>query len=144
MPGTQVNDALAPILTTGVTLNAAGTTTTSAGTNNVNIDVLRPQRLRIELKTSTVTSTTNSATLNVEIQASNDAAFGSGNVSLGRFAAMSGTDVSQSNVTKYLEVYTQKRYIRASVIIGGTAPVYTGTTIKVKEKNFQRTLADSA
>lgn len=137
--GILIRDALEPALETGVTLNAAGTTTTSPV-----VDCLRPMECRVRLATSTVTSTTNSATLNVEIQASNDSTFVTDTVSLGRFAALSGTDAAQSNVVRWLDVYTQKRYLRASVVVGGTAPVYTGTVIRVHPEHYKLTDGDTA
>jgi hypothetical protein len=138
--GTLVKDSLEPVLETGVTLNAAGTTTTTLGAQT---DLLRPRRCRVRIATGTVSSTGNTATLTVAIQASNDATFATGVVTVARIS-LTGTDAAQTSVVRYDEVYTQKRYVRASVTLGGTAPSYAGTTIRVREKNYQRQDGDSA
>jgi len=135
MPGTVVRDALAANLASGSTLNAAGTT------NGTAVDLHWSHEVVFELVTSTVTSTSDSATLNVEIKGADDSGFTVNVVSFGRFAALSGTDAAQSNVTRQLRAFAQKRYVRATVIVGGTAPVYTGTTIKALLPNDRRVAA---
>jgi hypothetical protein len=132
MPGTLVRDALASNLAVGVTLNAAGTTTGTA------VDISKPAEVEFELATSTVTSTGNSATLNVEIKGADDVGMSVNVVSFGRFAALTGTDAAQSNVKKYLRARVDKRYVTATAILGGTAPVYTGTTIMPVMKDLLR------
>ncbi len=135
MPGTVVRDALGLNLAAGATLNAAGTT------NGTVAEINSPQEVSFELATGTVTSTGNSATLNIEIQSADNSGFSVGVVSHGRFAALSGTDAAQSNVVRLLRATVQKRYARATVILGGTAPVYTGTTIKPVLPNDRRVAA---
>lgn len=135
MPGTVVRDALGFNLAAGATLNAAGTTSGTVA------EINSPQEISFELATGTVTSTGNSATINVELQSADNLAFNVGVVSHGRFSAGSGTDAAQSNTTKLLRAVVQKRYARATVILGGTAPVYTGTTIKPVLPNDRRVAA---
>ncbi len=135
MPGTLVRDALAPALHTGATLNAAGST------NGTAVEVSKPGDVRVFLVTSTVTGTT--PTLDVELQGADDTAFTVNKVSYGRFAQLSGG--SQSAVTRVLDMDVFKRYMRAVVTVGGTTPVYTGTTIYVREGEDRMTpLTDTA
>ena len=115
--GTYVRDALGADLVTGITLNAAGTTTGTA------VELSYPGEFQVELVTATVTGT--SPTLNVELEHSNVAA--SGYTSLGRFDAIGDED----NTTRKMRFYSNKRYVRAVGIVGGTSPVFTGTTMKV-------------
>lgn len=139
MPGTFARDSLAPNLIAGATLNAAGTTASSitdldAGGTDV----------QFELVTSTVASTGNTATLSVEVEASDSSTFASGVVSLGRFDTTSGTDAAQTNMTRKFTVFVPLRYIRLQVTLGGTAPVYTGTTVKPRTKHDRRTKTTTA
>lgn len=135
MPGSQVRDALAPALHTGVTLNAAGST------NGTAIQVDKPQQVRVIVTyPATVTGTT--PTADIEIQASNDSTFSTGVVSEGRFKQGSGG--SQANVVAVLETRITKRYARAVVTLGGTTPVYTGLTIFVHEDSYKVQDTDSA
>lgn len=138
MPGTLVRDAGAPNLASGATLNAAGTT------NGTAAEINTPGLVRVEVLTSTVASTGNSATLQVEIESSDSSTFASGVVSNGKTEVLSGTDVAQTGVTRWLTCDIQKRYVRAVVTIAGTAPVYTGTTVKVRERRDHRTTTDTA
>jgi hypothetical protein len=117
MPGTLIQDALASNLASGATLNAAGTT------NGTVVELPWSQEIQLKLVTGTVTGTT--PTLNVEIQSSSTSDFSADVVSHGRFAQVGDED----NETRYLTIYHDKRYIRAVVVIAGTSPVYTGTTI---------------
>lgn len=139
--GTIVRDALEPALEAGVTLNAAGTTSGTA------IDCLRPMeaQVRIDLP-ATVTSTSNTATLAVQIEASNDSTFPgtSETVVLAKTATISGTDVAQASLVRKLHIYSQKRYLRAKVTLGGTAPVYTGLTIRVVDEHYRVHDGDTA
>ena len=131
--GTWVRDALESNLAAGATLNAAGTTD---GTFK---DLLRPMDFRIMITLPTVTSTANSATHRVTVEASNDSTFAdTEDVTLGATDLISGTDAAQSGKVLFLDVYTQKRYLRAQVTIAGTAPVYTGLTIIPVEENYLR------
>ena|SRR5215207_4196491 len=128
MPGTLVRDALAANLATGATLNAAGTT------NGTAVEIAKPGSCRVFLVTSTVTGT--SPTLDVTIQGADDSGFTTNVVTEGRFALLTGG--SQSNVTRVLDTVIDKRYIRAVVLIAGTSPVYTGTTITVRERHDRK------
>ena len=139
MPGTLVRDSLAVEVIAGATLNAAGTT------NGTVKEIANPEWVSFQLVTpATITSTGNSATLNVELKGADNAAFDSGVVSYGRFAALSGTDDSQENLTRVLDAYVDKRYVRATVILGGTAPVYTGLTCHVRQPHDRRTRSTTA
>lgn len=129
MPGTLVRDTLAPVLSAGVTLNAAGTTSGTV------IEVDKPGDVRIFLVTGTVTGTT--PTADVEIKAADDLAFSVNVVSLGRFGTLTGG--SQSATTHIMDTRCDKAYMRATVILGGTTPVYTGTTITVRQGDDRRT-----
>lgn len=128
--GTYFADANAANLLTGATLNAAGTT------NGTAVQVDRPGEVQFRLETSTVTGTT--PTLSIELQASDDATFATGVLSLGRLTLLSGNAASQSNVDKEINARVYNTYVRAVVTAGGTSPVYTGSTLKVVQPHFKR------
>jgi len=136
--GTLVKDALEPALETGLTLNSATSSSTTLGANT---DLLRPQECRVKVATGTVTGT--NPTFTLAIEASNDSTFSTGVVVVGRIS-LSGSAASQSNVVRWADISTQKRYVRANLTLGGTSPVYTGTTIRVREECHQRHDGDSA
>lgn len=138
MPGSLAHDALAPSLTGGFASPLTSTTTSSI------VEVGKPFVGRARLKTGTVGSTGNSATLSVEVQASDSSTFASGVVSVGRFAALSGTDASQSNIERFLTVDVQKRYLRAVATVAGTAPSYGTLVIDLNPPRYKRTATDSA
>lgn len=121
MAGTYVRDATAIDLVTGATLNAAGTTN-----GNIN-EVNYPGWFGVELSAATATGTT--PTLDIEVLASDSATFANTaalpTVSLGRFGR--ATAVS----TKRMKFYTNKRYVRSSVVLGGTTPSFAGSTLKI-------------
>lgn len=138
MPGTLVQDALAPQLLAGATLNAAGTT------NGTAVQVDRPADISFVLDTSTVTSTGNTATLKVVLQGSDVVGFGSGVVTYGTIES-TGTDAvqtAQANRTINARLY--KKFVRAVVTLGGTAPVYTGSVLHVRPPHERRTPSTSA
>src|SRR5215207_7285594 len=130
MPGTLVRDALAANLATGATLNAAGTT------NGTAVEIAKPGDVTVYINTSTVTGTT--PTLQVTIQGADDSGFTTNVVSIGAFPVTSGSAAAQSSIERKLSTYIGKRYVRAAVTLGGTSPVYTGTTITVRERNDRR------
>jgi hypothetical protein len=136
MPGTLAQDAIAPNLAAGATLNSAGTT------NGDIWESTFPHNVRFELDTATVTGTT--PTLLVEIRGADNAAFNSGVVSFGAFPVTSGTAASQSDIVRYFDTYVDKRYVRAVVTVGGTNPVYTGTTVTPRQPHDRRRRADTA
>lgn len=126
MPGTLVKDTLAPNLATGSTLNAAGTT------NGTAVQIMKPGAIRFELATpGTITGTT--PTLDVEIKGADDSGFTTGVVSYGKFSQVT-TGVS---LFKYLAAQVYSNYIRATVVIGGTTPVYTGLVITPRPFHYQ-------
>jgi hypothetical protein len=128
-----------PPLHTGVTLNAAGTT------NGTPQRVDKPGAVEVEVATGTVTSTGNTATLLVRLQGSDDAAGSVNVVELGEFTVKSGTDAAQSNKTYRMQgVFVDKAFVRAIVTLGGTAPVYTGTTITLQPRWSRAKKSDSA
>lgn len=135
MPGSLVHDAESPNLLGGATLDAAATVT---GTVR---QVAKPGKVRAVLSTGTVTSTGDSGTLSVELKSADNAAFNSGVVSHGRFAALSGTDASQSSLKRYLEARIDKEYVRATAVIGGTDPDYSEATVYLEQPNFKRVAA---
>lgn len=123
MSGTILRDANAINILAGATLNAAGTTTSTAvflgafGTD-----------MQFELTTGTVASTGNTATARIDVQVSDVAAFTTFSVLTSFF--LSGTDAAQSNVTRKIAgVINRRGYIRANVVLGGTAPNYTGMAV---------------
>jgi hypothetical protein len=132
MPGTLVRDANATNILTGATLGSAAT---SSGTA-VQID--KPGYAFIELATGTVASTGNSATLTAEVFGADDSGMTTNKVSLGRFSILTGTDAAQSSVKHYLVVNLYKKYVQTTITTGGTAPVYTGTTMKIVPPHFQQ------
>lgn len=135
MPGTLVRDALADNLLTGATLNSAGTT------NGTAVQVSKPGCVRVELATSTVTGT--NPTILVTLQGSSTSGFSS-SVYLGSFVVTSGNAAAQTSITRYIDVDCYHEYIRANVTLGGTSPVYTGSTVKLRQENDHRTATDSA
>lgn len=135
MPGSLVRDSLAANLLAGSTLNAAGTTN---GTVTV-ID--KPGEVRLELALSTVTGTT--PTISVELKGADDLAFTVNVVSFGVFSTTAGG--SQSNIFRYMAANINKQYVRSTVIVAGTSPVYTGATLKARtEWDRASWLSDSA
>lgn len=136
MPGSLVHDANSANLLAGSTLNAAGTTT---GTIT---QVDRPGDVSIVLVTSTVTGTT--PTIALTVSSSDDVTFAAGVVGHGTFGIATGAAAAQSNVEKKLMVYIHKRYVRVSVTLGGTSPVYTGSTLKIEQEFVNQTDNTSA
>lgn len=130
MPGTLVQDALAPALHTGATLNSAGTTTGTAA------DIKAPRHVRVQLVSATASGT--NPTLDVEIQSSDDSNFGSFST-LAKF-----TQTTTASLTKYVQAYCPHRYVRAKVVLGGTSPSFASSTIKVVEPHFRRQPSDTA
>jgi hypothetical protein len=129
MPGSYVKDAASPNLAGGSTLNAAGST------NGTVVEVLWPADTRVQLITGTVSGT--SPTLDVELKGADDLAFTQNVVSFGRFAALTGG--AQSNVSRFLEADVYKRYVRATVVLGGTTPSYAGTQIVLRPDAYLQT-----
>ena len=124
MPGTHVADALAPNLLSGSTLNAAGTTDGNVW------EALWPGKIRFELTTGTVTGT--SPTMDIELKGCEDSAFSGTVVSYGRFAQRDTTD----NATRWLEADIQSKYLKATVVVGGTTPVFTGSTLYPRAERY--------
>jgi hypothetical protein len=129
MPGSYVKDAASVNLATGATLNAAGST------NGTVVEVLWPGETRIQLTTGTVAGT--SPTADIEVKGADDAAFTQNVVSYGRFSGLTGG--AQSNVDRWLEADVYARYVRATVVLGGTTPSYVGTTITLRADSYKQT-----
>lgn len=142
MPGTFVQDSLAPDILAGATLNAAGTTDgTAVDLSAEGVDTLW------KLDTATVSSNAtpgNDATLTVHIYGAVDQAM-TDKTRVGSFV-ITGTDAAQSNQEFEFDsmLDTYERWIQAEVIVGGTDPDYTGTTLKPHTKHFRRTKTDTA
>jgi hypothetical protein len=136
MPGTLVRDALAPNLLTGATLGAAGST------NGTEVQLDKPEDVTFVLDTGTVTGT--NPTISVVIQGSDVSGFGSGVVTFGTIGITTGNAAAQSNVERQITTYVNKRYVRAVVTLGGTNPVYTGTTLTPRQKHDRRTATSTA
>jgi hypothetical protein len=135
MPGTLVRDALAPNILTGATLNAAGST------NGTIVEVVSPRDIAFILETGTVTGTT--PTLTLTIQGSDSATFASGVVTYATIV-LTGTTGAQSNTVRQVQAYAALRYLRATVVLGGTSPVYTGSTLTPRQEHDRRTKATTA
>jgi hypothetical protein len=135
MPGTLVRDALAPNILAGATLNAAGST------NGTIVEVVHPREVAFILETGTVTGTT--PTLTLTIQGSDSATFASGVVTYGTIV-LTGTTAAQSNTARQVQAYAALRYLRATVVLGGTTPVYTGSTLTPRMEHDRRTKATTA
>ena len=138
MPGTLVQDSLAPNVISGATLNAAG------ATNGTVVQVDKPGSVSFVLDLPTVASTSNSATLDVVLKGSNDSTFAAGVVTYGQFE-VTGTDAVQTALADRricADVY--HKYVRASVTLGGTAPVYPGLTCYIRQEYARFTTASSA
>lgn len=130
MPGSIAKDALASNIASGSTLNAAGTT------NGTVVQIEKPGVIRFELATpATITGT--SATLDVEIKGADDSGFTTNVVSYGRFSQLSGSNASQQSLFKYLAAQVYSKYVRATVVLGGTSPVYTGLAITPRPFHYQ-------
>lgn len=136
MPGTLVSDANEANILTGATLNSAGSTNSTA----VQLD--RPAEVSFVLETGTVTGTT--PTISIVVVGSDDNTFATGVVTYGTITLLSGTAASQSNVTKFLQARVYHKYVRAAVTLGGTSPVYTGSTLKAKAPDWHRTKAGNS
>lgn len=133
MPGSYATDALAPNLLTGATLNAAGTTNSTA------VDLDRPGCVRFRLVTGTVTGTT--PTLSVELQGCDSSNFSSTPVvSYGRFASVGDED----DETRYLSAEVHHQYLRAVVVAGGTSPSFAGSVLTVLPEHTLWSRPDSA
>jgi hypothetical protein len=128
MPGTLVTDANAANLLAGATLNAAGTTTSTV----VQLD--RPDEVIFRLVQGVVTGT--SPTIRITVQGSDDSSFATF-VTYGTFGA-SGTQAT-AGVSKQLTASAYLKYVRLSVVVGGTSPVYTGSTVYCQPENYLRT-----
>lgn len=137
MPGTLVHDALgtgaASNLLAGATLNAAGTTTSTV------VEVNRPGECQARLTLGTVTGTT--PTAQITVQSSDDITFASGVVTHGIFGPLTGTGAAQSNTARLIQTSIYKRYVRLSVTLGGTSPVYTGSTLFLEQEHYFQTPA---
>jgi hypothetical protein len=130
MPGSIAKDALASNIASGSTLNAAGST------NGTVVQIEKPGVIRFELATpATITGT--STTLDVEIKGADDSGFTTNVVSYGRFSQLSGSNASQQSVFKYLAAQVYSKYVRATVVVGGTSPVYTGLAITPRPFHYQ-------
>lgn len=137
-PGTLVSDSLEenlffPTDLDAVTLDAAGTSTGGY----VRVD--RPGDVAFVLQTGTITGT--SPTLSVVVQGSDTTDFSDDVVTLCTLTS-SGATVDNSEYIACAEVY--KTYVRAIGTLGGTSPVYTGSTLKVKQPHYHRSADTTA
>lgn len=131
MPGTLVRDANASNLLTGATLNSAGTT------NGTGVEVNRPGDVELRVTFGTVTGTT--PTFTATLQSSDDSGFASGNVTHGTIGPTSGTGAAQTATTRQIQARVYKRYVRLlNVVLGGTSPVYTGSTAYLEQREYFR------
>lgn len=136
MPGTVVRDADAPDLASGgdtSDLNAAGTT------NGVIWDAQYPGLLSFALDTpATITGTT--PTMDVTIEASSSSTFASDVVTVCKFDTIG----DEQSLTFLATGYVNKRYVRAEFVLGGTSPVFTGTTVTPVPVHDRRTESTTA
>lgn len=134
-PGTNVSDTLETNLLTGATLNSAGTTSATAG-----VDVSRPGLVAFVLELGTVTGT--SPTIDITVTASDTSDFSDDVVTVARVTS-AGTN--EDNLVYAATAYVTKQYVKASaVVLGGTSPVYTGATLKVRQPHWHRGTGTSA
>ena len=133
MPGTLVQDALAPVLHSGGTAITTATTTTGTG-----VAVDQPGEVAIELAVGTITGS--SLVVTVEIQGSDVLAFSSGVVSYGRFAAI---DEDSDDETRYLSAYADKAYMRSVIVTSGTVTSVV-PVITVREPHDRRVVGWTA
>lgn len=139
MPGSLVRDSLSPQLFAGATLNAAGST------NGTAVQVDKPGDVMAEIVYPTVTSTGNTLTVLVRLEAADDSGFTINKVNVCEFPVTSGTDAAQSGKTKRQNTFVGKQFVRAVVTLGGTAPVITGATCKLHiERDRVTQLTDTA
>lgn len=135
MAGPYVRDTNAPdLFDATVTLDAAATETGAA------IEVNSPGDVVIELLTGTVTSTGDSATLEVEVQASNVSTFAT-YVAVGAFADISGTDTALSDQVYRLKTQLRHRYARVVAVTGGTTPDFGDSSCKVHPVHNRESIA---
>lgn len=127
MPGTVVRDANETDLLNGLALNSTGTKTGTA------LEVLWPGRVQFVVETGTITGTT--PTMDVTLQGCETSDFTTDPVvELGTVNLVGTDDDSKFAV----ETHVDARYVRAVAVIGGTSPVFTGTTVKVVPNHYHR------
>lgn len=131
--GTLVKDDLESNLLSGATLNSAGSSTGTA------VEINRPGDVAFVLELSTVTGT--SPTITVDIQGSDVSDFSDDVVTV---ATLYSTGAAEDNLVYSACGELYKKYVRASVTLGGTSPVYTGATVKVRQPHWHRTSSTSA
>lgn len=129
MPGTLVRDALAPTL-----VNATNLTATATGTG-VEVNQVGPAKAFLKVS-GTISGT--SPTLDVTIQASDVSNFGSGVVTLGRFAQVTAA------AERFIHVDVQHKYVRAVSTVGGTTPSFGSVVCTLEETKFRRTKGETA
>jgi|CXWL01.1.fsa_nt_gi hypothetical protein len=132
MPGTLAQDSLAPNLLAGATLNAAGTT------NGTIVTLDRPGEVAFVLTFGTVSGT--SPTADVTVQGSDSSTFASGVITYGQIET-SGT---QTGLVRQISARAYHKYVRAIVTLGGTSPVYTGSTLVPRQPHDRRTRSVTA
>lgn len=132
MPGTPNIDYLESNLLTGATLNAAGTTNSTA------VDIGAPGEVELVLTLSTVTGTTPTIRL-VGIQA-DDTSFAVNPRTLPIIDIITGAASAQTGVVKSFKTRIDSRYVRFSVVLGGTSPVYTGSTLAFRGPHFNQSV----
>lgn len=129
MPGTFVSDSLETDLLAGATLNSNGTTQSTI------VDMEYPQTFSLFIDTGTCTGTS-SPTLDVEVEASNSSTFASGIVTIGQVPTITSSD---DDVIRGGQLfYSNLRYIRAQVVVGGTDPVFV-CVMNIVEPDYRRT-----
>lgn len=119
--GNFVADALAPVLADGSDIESTG--------NGSWVSVDRPWDVAVVMDTGTVTGT--SVTVDVEIQAADDAS-GTNTVVLGSFATVTDADDDEERI---LVTQTHKPYMRYAATVSGTSPV-APLTITVRDQDY--------
>lgn len=129
MTGVLVQDANAPNLLAGTTLDSA---TTSTGTV---VDLHWAGLAEVWVDVGTVTGTSN-PTLDIQIQESPDADFGTaGNINdLAHFDTLPDTD--DAEYVQSLRI--SERYVRTSIAVTGTNPDFSGATCKIHSRGYRR------
>lgn len=121
MPGTVVRDSLAADLLATHVLTTAG----AAGSTSTVVELAWPGLVQFVLNVAAVTGTT--PTMKIDIEGSEDVAFGAGTVTT--IAEINVGDENDSTVFSAV-THCDSRYVRAKVVIVGTSGVYTGATLK--------------
>lgn len=132
MPGSLFRDANASNLLTGATINAAGTTNSTA------VQISKPGPCRLFITTNNAVAGTN-PTLQVTVQSADDSGFTTNVKKVGAMPVTSGTNTAQRNQTWVGTFEIWQQYVRLIVTLAGTSPDYTGATAVLRAEHDRET-----